>query len=125
MQFGDQEMMVWRVGAFILVLALSTGACVSAGTTLLHRPTGGLQCDAHALTRERLNAEVAALRARGVPVHAGHCGHDGMGRIALCGVTRGDLFTIEVRPDAVSAALRAGYRLPDEYPHARLSTCVS
>lgn len=109
----------------IALVAVALAGCGGGdeSAAVLYKPTGTLQCSPTQTTRARLDAEVSALRAAGVPVIASSCAHDGVARVALCGAETGDLFAVTVASSSEARAMGLGYHRASQYPDARPLAC--
>jgi len=89
--------MTMRFASFTLV-ALGMLGCGGSddAAVVLYKPAGSLQCGPTQTTQARLAAEVRALRQAGAVVLASRCANDGLLRVALCGVSNGDRFSVTV-----------------------------
>lgn len=89
-------------------------------SVVMYKSRGGVQCQSTGSTLAALETE---LTAAGIQVLSSSCGHDGFGRIALCGSGDGGIGIFELPQAQQSAAQAAGFSLMSALPDAIKTPC--
>jgi hypothetical protein len=114
-----------KLAPLTLLAAVAIGGCGGSddAASVLYKPTGSVQCSPSQTTQARLDAEVSALRAAGASVVASGCADAGVAYPALCGIEKGDLFSVTVSPDSVSVTRQLGFTPASALPTAQPMAC--
>ena len=82
----------------------------------LYKNVGSRQCEGPLATKVGLQKEIELLKKAGVHVESAQCGNDSNMYPAVCGGPTGEIWLISVKPESVTLAKSAGYKVVQGQP---------
>ena len=110
----------------LVCIALAMVSCgggnpVPTPPVTIYKALGSLQCTGGGVS---LSTIVKQLTDAGIAPLSSSCGHDGLDRIAVCGVPDGRIAMVDVAQEQITAAQALGFAPLATLPMAVKITCI-